>query len=194
MKILMWLLLSTCLLSCQSTPNKTNAVEINLACGKTPVTENDMQTFGFEPAPGKVVVMRIFATWCPFCKTDLGKISEHFKSGEWKPEQVNVFLLAYKNHSESKATYDKFVKEKLAELGLPSSSFQIHYIDHTYPELLNFKTAAGIPYFTGWNGVPFALLFGKDGRMAFRGHFTMSDKTESEQYKMITQLAGETCP
>jgi hypothetical protein len=55
------------------------------------------------------------------------------------------------------------------------------------------KTASGEPLFTGWNGIPFGLVFGKDGRLAFRGHFTMNDVYEDAHYKFITDLQKETC-
>ncbi|MGZ3721864.1 MAG: hypothetical protein ACXVA9_02965 [Bdellovibrionales bacterium] len=178
------------LISCSTAP-KSGVLAAK--CGKTSVQETDMTAFGFKPVPGKVVVMRIFATWCPYCKTDLLKMAQEFKSGKWNADKVNIFLLAYKNHSEDKASFDTFVKKTLHGLGIPREAIQIQYLDKTYAEALPMKNANGAPLFESWKGVPFGLVFGKDGRLAFRGHFTMSDIYEEDHYKFITELQNETC-
>jgi thiol-disulfide isomerase/thioredoxin len=189
MRNILWLFM---LLTACSTAPKT--IDVNEACGATPVMLSDFSRFGFKPPPpGKIVVMRVFATWCPFCKTDLGRIGALFQSGKWTPETVELYFLAYKNHGENKATFDMFVKDQFASFGIPAKAAQLVYIDEPYADLVKMKSASDQPLFTGWAGVPFALVFGKDGRMAYRGHFTMSDVTEDKHYKFISGLQKETC-
>src|SRR5438045_1070762 len=76
------------------------------SCAKTPITVSDMAAFGFKPEAGKIVVTRLFASWCPYCKNDLQRIGALYKDGKWTPQTVRLFLLAYHNHSEDRATFD----------------------------------------------------------------------------------------
>ena len=187
-----WFLALIVLAGCSSAPTVREGI-LAPTCAQTAVTENDVSTFGFQPVPGKIVVLHIFASWCPFCKTDLGRMSEQFRSGKWSERNVSIFLLAYANHSENKQTFDEFVKKELASYGIPKSALQIHYVDKAYPDLVKTKTASGQTLLEGWKGIPFALVFGKDGRLAFRGHFTMSDASENAHYQFISQIQSETC-
>ena len=191
LKTLLCALLLPWLLSCAGTPPKSGVLAPT--CGKTAVQESDMEMFGFKPVPGKVVVMRIFATWCPFCKTDLAKISAEYTSKRWTPDRVNLFLLAYRNRAETRATFDAFVKSTLGDLHIPREALQIQYFDKPYEEAVKTKNAKGETLFDTWKGIPFGLVFGKDGRLAFRGHFTMNDTYEEAHYKFITDLQKETC-
>ena len=186
-------LLSLCLtLAACTTAKKTS--EFNSSCGPTPVMAGDaLNPFGFTPAPEKILVTRIFGSWCPYCKADLKRMSELFAKGEWKPEDVHIYLIAYKNHSENKATFDKFVRDILPTYAFPKGTVDVVYKDDAYPQLAKLKTQTGKPLFEGWRGVPFALVFGKDQRLAFRGHFTVSPDDEDQHYKYIRQLQAETC-
>lgn len=181
------------MLACSSAPKKQTGV-IAPTCGKTAVNVSDIETFGFKPAPGKITVMRVFATWCPYCKEDLSEIGGHFRNGDFKNESVQVFLMAYKNPRETHAGFDKFMRESFPKFGIPKEAVQVLYIDKDYTELFKTKSASGEPVFTGWQGVPFGLVFGKDGRLAFRGHFTTSPQFQDGHYLFIKELAGETCP
>src|SRR4029079_17979045 len=106
---------------------------------------------------------------------------------------VRLFLLAYHNHSEDRKTFDRFVNTKFEQFGIPREAVQIQYVDKTFAELEKTQAASGQKLFEGWQGVPFGMVFGKDGRLAFRGHFTMSDLSEDEHYKFITDLQKENC-
>lgn len=180
------------LISCV-TPKKQTGV-ITPTCGKTPVTSKDLENFGFVPPKNKVAVVRVFATWCPYCKEDLTELGAHFRNGDYSTDTVNVLLMAYKNPRESKASFDKFVRETFNKFGIPFSAAQIVYIDKDFGELSKTKSASGEPIFTGWQGVPFGLIFGKDGRLAFRGHFTTSPQFQDGHYLFIKGLATEICP
>ena len=119
------------LVGCTTVPK---APSVSPTCGQTPVVESDMAAFGFKTAMGKIVVMRIFASWCPFCKTDLDRISTQFKSGKWNADQVSIFLLAYSNHGETRASFNAFVKEQLHTFEIPASALQIQYVDKPYAD------------------------------------------------------------
>lgn len=184
--LIFWLALA----GCSSVP-KSGILAPN--CAKTQINEQEMEKFGFHPVNGKIVVVRIFASWCPYCKSDLYRMGSLFKSGAWSAQNVNVFLLAYRNHGEDGTSFADFVKNKFARTGIPREAVQIQYVDKDYTELAKSRSVAGAPLFEDWRGVPFALVFGKDGRLAFRGHFTMSDLSEDAHYKFISGLQHENC-
>jgi hypothetical protein len=164
-------------------------------CGaNSPVTMTDMESFGFLPNKGKVVVMRVLATWCPYCKDDLTRIGRKFKSGEWKPQDVQLYLMTYKNRRENHKSYLEFIRNTFPKFDIPLDAAQIVYVDKDFNQLVKTKNVAGKSIFEGWQGVPFALVFGKDGRLAFRGHFTQGPPTQDAHYATISRLAKESCP
>lgn len=163
-------------------------------CGSnSPVMASDMETFGFLPAKNKVVVMRVFATWCPYCKDDLKQIGELFKKGEWKPEDVQIYLMSYKNKRENHKTYLEFIRSTFPAFNIPLDAAQIVFVDKDYNELIKTKNISGKTIFEGWQGVPYGLVFGKDGRLVFRGHFTQGPSTQDAHYSFISKLTKETC-
>lgn len=178
------------LVSCRTSPKREIQSE---RCGPTPVMASEFKQFGLNPEPGKINVMRVFATWCPYCKEDLKSIGEKFKSGEWKPETVQLLLMAYRNRHENKTTLDTFVKKDFRNFDIPLEAVQIVYVDRDFKELGLVTAKDGQPLLSGWEGVPFALVFGKDGRLAFRGHFTQSPVHQKEHYSLITRLTSESC-
>lgn len=162
-------------------------------CASTPVKVKELEQFGFTVPKNKIAVMRIFATWCPYCKEDLAEIGKRFKSGEWTAENVQVLLMSYSNRNEGKDTYDKFIRDTFPKTGIPSSAAQVIYVTKDFKELAAIKGADGQPLFNGWKGVPFALVFGKDGRLAYRGHFTNSPPVTDAHYRLITEISKEVC-
>lgn len=163
-------------------------------CGSdSPVRSSDMETFGFLPAKNKIIVMRVFATWCPYCKDDLKQIGELFKKGTWKPEDVQIYLMSYKNKRENHDTYLEFIRSTFASFNIPVDAAQIVYVDKDFNELSKTKNIAGKVIFEGWQGVPYGLVFGKDGRLVFRGHFTQGPATQDAHYAFISKLTKETC-
>lgn len=167
---------------------------INRSCGKTPIMQTDLSSFNINPAAGKVTVLRIIRSSCPYCKEDLEQIGLMFKTQRWKPEQIQVILMAYRKEGvENRETFDGFVRE-LAGKGFPIESVQIVYLDKTYPALLKAKTASGEFIFEDWKAVPYSLVFAKNGRLAYRGHFTMNHASQSAHYDFLTELQSESCP
>lgn len=186
-----YLLLFTLLLTACAHNPSTGILAPN--CAKTPIQVNDLAALGFKPTAGKIVVLRVFATWCPFCKSDLTRMGELFRKGTWQPQDVEILLLAYHNHNEDQNSFAQFSQGAFPTYGLPKEVVQMIYIDQPYSELVKRKTATGQELLNGWSGVPYALVFGKDGRLAFRGHFTMSDGYQENHYKFITGLTREKC-
>lgn len=176
--------------SCATTGTDKGVVR---QCGPTPVMAKDMETFGFTPPKGKILVTRVFSSWCPYCQEDLVEMGSRFKKGEWKPENVHLLLMMYKNRKENKNTYLSFIRDTFPNYGIPLSAAQIVYVDKDYAELIKMKSASKQVLFEGWQGVPFALIFGKDGRLAYRGHFTQSPPMQDRHYDLITGLAKENC-
>jgi len=162
-------------------------------CGPTPVMAKDLETFGLSVPKNKVVVMRIFASWCPYCKEDLAELGGFFKNGTFTPQSVHVLLMSYQNSRENKSTSDHFVREVFPKFGIPPQAVQIVHVDKNFGELIKSKSAAGQTMFAGWQGVPFGLVFGKDGRLAFRGHFTTSPQFQDGHYGFIHNLTKENC-
>ncbi len=190
MRLFSLILLSTVLTACASTKPAGIMAE---KCGPTPIKLKDTEVFGFTPVKNKIVVMRVFATWCPYCKEDLATIGAKFKSGEWKTADVQIYLMSYKNRRENRETYTEFIRDTFPKFGIPSSAAQIVYVDKDYPQLAKMKSQTKKLMFEGWQGVPFGLVFGKDGRLAFRGHFTQGPSLLDAHYAFITQLTKETC-
>lgn len=177
-----------------ASPTKTPGM-VAEKCGlSSPVTMNDMESFGFLPAKGKIVVMRVFATWCPYCKDDLIRIGQKFKSGEWRSQDVQLYLMSYKNRRETQKSYLAFIREAFPKFNIPLDAAQIVYVDKNYNQLIKAKNIGGKSIFEGWKGLPFALVFGKDGRLVFRGHFTQGPPTQDAHYAMISRLTKESCP
>ena len=177
--------------ACATTPPPSGVLA--KTCAATPIRESDVTQFGFNPAPGQIVVMRVFATWCPFCKTDVGRMATLYKTGDWSPTKVKLFLMAYKNRREDQKSFEEFRNERLPAYQFPQDAVQLVYVNQSFEELKKAKSAKGPELFSGWQGVPFGLVFGQDGRLAYRGHFTTSDLAEDEHYKFITQIQNENC-
>lgn len=156
------------------------------ACGPSAQNVGELTRFGFKPEKGKVTVFRIFATWCPYCHDDLGEIARRFASGEWSKDDVSVLLLAYRNRKEDRASFNEFKRPSIPGL-------QLEYVDQDHKELSVVKGVDGQPLLPEWRGVPYGMIFGKDGRMVFRGHFTHSPPFQAAHYKLIGKVAHESC-
>jgi hypothetical protein len=188
------ILLTLFLSGCSSGPVKKSNI-LAPTCQDTKIKVTDLQKLGFVPAPGKVVVVRLFRISCPFCKEDLLRIGSMFQTKAWSPENVQLFLIAYKKEGvEDRKTFDAFVRGEFRSLGIPLEAAQIVYVDRDYYSLVKTKSKSGDRVFEGWKAVPFGLVFAKDGRLAYRGHFTTSASTEDQHYDFITRLQSETCP
>ncbi len=176
---------------CASKPPKP---AFNIKCGATPVQRDDLKQFNVTPVPGKVTVVRIFRSNSPYCKEDLMRIGLLFKEKTWSQDKVQLVLIAYKKDGvESRKTFDAFVRTDIVSFGVPLESTQMVFLDKSYPELLQSKSGSGEPVFADWKAVPYGLVFAKDGRLAYSGHFTANSNLQDNHYKFITDLQNETC-
>lgn len=167
---------------------------IERKCGPTPITSADLSQFNVTPKPGRVVIVRLIRSSCPYCKEDLQQVGLMLKTGQWSADQVQLVLIAYKKPGvESRKTFDDFVRD-LGASGFPIETADLVYLDKTYQALLKVKGKAGSPLLEGWKAVPFGLVFGKDGRLAYRGQFTMSNARQNQHYDLIGDLIKESCP
>ncbi|MBX3020937.1 MAG: hypothetical protein KF799_04615 [Bdellovibrionales bacterium] len=187
------ILLAVFLLSaCSSAPKPTI---LAAKCEDTPVKAADLEPLNFQPAPGKVVVVRLMRINCPFCKEDLRRIGSFFQNGTWNKDKVHLFLIAYRKEGiEDRKTFDKFMREELPGFGIPMEAAQAIYLDKDYYALVRTRNKTDALIFEEWRAVPFGLVFGTDGRLAYRGHFTTSSGAENTHYDFITQLQAENCP
>ncbi len=176
---------------CASKPPKP---AFNNDCDRTPVVREDLNQFNVTPAPNKVTVLRIFRSTSPYCREDLMRIGMLFKNGTWSTEHVQLVLIAYKKEGiENRQTFDKFVRQDLVSLGIPLEATQIVFLDKSYPTLAQSKSKSGEPVFAEWKAVPYGLVFAKDGRLAYSGHFTASPALQDNHYKFVTELQTVTC-
>lgn len=176
---------------CASKPPKP---AFNVKCGPTPVMRDDLTQFNVTPVAGKITVVRIFRSNSPYCKEDLMRMGLLFKDKKWTTDKIQLVLIAYKKEGvESKQTFDTFVRTELVSYGIPLESTQMVFLDKTYPVLKEIKAKSGDLVFADWKAVPYGLIFAKDGRMAYTGHFTASPELQDNHYKFITDLQNETC-
>ena len=185
------LLLISILTGCAST-SRSGIVARH--CGTTKVQSTDLQQLQAEPQPGKITVVRLFATWCPYCKEDLEQISKRFQSGEWSESNVQVVLIAYNNRREDGESFRTWTKEALPGLKIPKDALNTMYSQKDAESIRALRGGDGKPLFKDWKGIPYGLVFGKDGRLVFRGHFTMSPQFQDGHYQLISELSRETCP
>jgi hypothetical protein len=194
MRLLICFLGALTIAGCASAPKAPPSGVLSPTCAATPVKVPDLEKFGFTPAPGKVVVVRLFRVSCPFCKEDLAHIGSLFQNGVWTKDNVQLFLMAYRKEGvEDRGSFDKFMREEMSGYGIPMEAAQVVYVDKEFYSLVKSRNADGAPIFEGWKAVPFGLVFGKDGRLAYRGHFTSSQAEEEQQYRFITGLQREVC-
>lgn len=189
----LWPLCMVAALACTTKPVYQSPV-LAPNCENTPVNVTDLEKFGFTTTPGKVVVARLFRISCPVCKEDLVRVGSYFQNGTWSKDKVQLYLIAYRKEGiENRKTFDTFMREELTQLGIPLEAVQVVYVDKDYYSLVKSKGSHGDLLFDGWRAVPFGLVFGRDGRLAYRGQFTISPGAEDQHYRFVTQLQNENC-
>jgi cytochrome c biogenesis protein CcmG/thiol:disulfide interchange protein DsbE len=94
---------------------------------------------------GKVVVVRFWATWCPFCKDEMKMIQT-----VWSQSRDKGFEVVAVNAGQDKGDIEGFI----AKLGV------------TYPVLLDPGSKVTRQY--GVTGLPMTLFIGRDGRVKGR--------------------------
>ncbi|CAA7612523.1 TlpA disulfide reductase family protein [Magnetospirillum sp. SS-4] len=94
---------------------------------------------------GKVVVLRFWATWCPFCKDEMKMIQT-----VWSQSRDRGFEVLAVNAGQEKGDIAEFI----AKLGV------------TYPVLLDPGSKVTRAY--GVTGLPMTLFVGRDGKVKGR--------------------------
>ncbi|EME71105.1 Thiol-disulfide isomeras and thioredoxin [Paramagnetospirillum caucaseum] len=94
---------------------------------------------------GKVVVLRFWATWCPFCKDEMKMIQ-----AVWSQSRDKGFEVLAVNAGQEKGDIADFI----AKLGV------------TYPVLLDPGSKVTKAY--GVTGLPMTLFVGRDGKVKGR--------------------------
>lgn len=134
----------------------------------------------------KVRVIRLMATWCPYCKNDLKNLNERFANGTFQKDKVQVHMITYDNRKEKINTVQAFMKKAPKEYApLNMDQMSVSFWDKTFNDISALKDAAGYPLFPAWAGVPFGVVIDCQDRVIFQGHFTESPEKENEQYELI---------
>lgn len=162
-----------------------------------PVAWNTGKTAKAEPLwkgdQKKVRVIRLMATWCPYCKNDLKNLNDRFANGTYKKDKVQVHMITYDNRREKLNTVQTFMKKAPKEYApLNTEQFNVSFWDKTFNDISPMKSNNGLALFPGWSGVPFGVVIDCQDRVIFQGHFTESPEKELEQYKLI-EKAQATC-
>lgn len=188
------LVFATVALGCAQPQRAAGGPVTSSRCGATAVTASDLSLLNVSPTPGKVKVVRMIRSSCPYCRDDLMRMGLLFKGGEWKTDAIQVVVIGYRKEKvENRKTFDEFVRDELPQFGIPLEAMQVIYLDKTYPALKQTKTGKGERMLAGWQAVPYGLAFGRDGRLVYAGQFTVTAKDQDEHYQMITKLQTETC-
>jgi hypothetical protein len=194
MRLLLAVVVVVLFAGCSSKP-VTPVQNYHRRCEPTPITVQDLKNFNITPMPGKVMVVRFLRSACPFCQEDLQQLGLMYKIGKLNLDQVKLALIAYKKEGvESRETFETFVRSELAKTSFPLEKVQIVFLDRTHPELLTAKSESGDLLLADWKAVPYSLIFAKDGRLAYRGHFSMIPSQQHNHYDFITFLQNEKCP
>ncbi len=141
---------------------------------------------------GKVTAVRLFATWCPYCKRDMKQLNDVLGTS-LDQDKLDTLLVVFKSRLETEATLKKFMLEGLAQLGVKAQRFDFRHVQMTGAEMKAVKGADGSLLFPEFLGVPYALVFDKKGQLRFRGNFTADEKTIKQHYDMIQSLVNGSC-
>lgn len=96
-------------------------------------------------AAGKVLILRFWATWCPFCREEMKAIEQ-----VWKDHRGRGLVMLAVNAGQTQGQIASFIDE----------------IGVTYPILLDPGSKIARSY--GVTGLPMTFVIGRDGRVAQR--------------------------
>ncbi len=146
---------------------------------------------------GKVVVLRLMGTWCPYCKSDLLEISQRFLKQK-ESSEVELVLIANSSRRETEASVSAFRSKGSMQWGLHPDQFHFWFVGSSEnPELTGVQRLAqttdknGALLFPEYKGVPYGLVFDKKGKLRFRGLFTSSPESISAHYSSIEALVKD---
>ena len=124
------------------------------------------KTVSLKDLKGKVVVMDLWATWCPPCRASLPHLDKLYE--ETKPKGVVIYAV---NEQEEKADVENFIKQTNLKV----------------PVLLDSDGAVGQAYRA--SGIPETVVIGKDGKVkkvivGFGGEATSKELKEAVEAAM----------
>lgn len=141
----------------------------------------------------KVRVIRLMASWCPYCKNDLKALNDHVQTGTLKKDQVQIHLITYQNRKENLASVQKFAREISSRYKpFSNQNFTVSYWDKTSNDIEPTKNEQGALLFPEWAGVPYGVVIDCQDNVIFQGHFTNSAEQEAQHYAMIAK-AQDSC-
>ena len=120
-------------------------------------------------------------------------MSKRIQSQQWPEDQIQVMLLNYNNSGDDQQDFDRFKNNVFPGYRIPPGMVQLVFLNQDYKYLQSRKAKDAKPLFADWRGVPYALIFGKDGRLVYRGHFTSSPNVQASHYDLIASLTKEQC-
>lgn len=128
----------------------------------------------FAPAPGKVVVVTFFASWCPPCRTEfrhLSAVQRHYPESDLQIVAINLFE-TWAGQSNA-ARLDRFLKDTKPRFTVVRGNDEIS------------------KRFGGITRIPTLLVFDRRGRMAYRFiHETGATKQQVEEAELRQVIDG----
>ncbi|MFT5036581.1 MAG: thiol-disulfide isomerase/thioredoxin [Candidatus Azotimanducaceae bacterium] len=146
-----------------SSSQSTETSEATRALGDTevgaPFTDINGNPFSLEQFDGKVRVVNSWATWCPFCITELPDFG--LLSSEFSPDEVVVIAI---NRKEDKARVRAFI-DQIGSLGT------IIFVQD--PNDIFYKSIGGF-------SMPETVFYDREGNVSFHKHGFMTLKEMRE--------------
>lgn len=145
-----------------------------------------------QPTKGKVTVIRLYGTWCPYCKQDIQSLNSRFEPlvGEKK---LDIVLVSFQSRKETDESIDLFLNHGVKELNVDKKNFRWAHSDIKSADVKSLKNNSDEDVFPGFLGVPYGLVFDDKGRLRFQGHFTGEESVRNKHYDMINSLASGRC-
>lgn len=147
----------------------------------------------------KVVIVRLIGTWCPFCKNDLIELYNRYLNTDLKSE-VEVILITNSSRRENQETVTGFRDMVRNNWGVSHPEFfHLFFVPGKEGGLQGFERLAqwmdekGNLLFPEYRGVPYAMVFDRNGELRLRGTFTSSEQTIENHYQQISALIEGGC-
>lgn len=166
------------------------AQKVNSASGEL----GPLQELNLGQMLGKVVILRLVGTWCPFCKGDMVELSKRYLATD-KRSRVEVVVVAPSSSRETEASIRRFVAESAQSLGVAVAHMNFWFVPSQIDRNLNgFRVlvettdSSGNPLFPNVTGVPYSMVYDKRGQLRLRGTFTRSAELTAAHYSAIDSM------
>lgn len=141
---------------------------------------------------GKVTVVRLYATWCPYCKKDLQDLNAKFHKLV-SEDKLDIVLVSFLSRRETDESLKLFLSQGAQELGIETKNFKWYHSPVKSADVKAYEVKKGEALFPEFRGVPYGLVFDDKGQLRFQGHFTGDADMTNKHYKMIEALASGRC-